>query len=389
MSKPRMIGFRIAPEKVAQLDSMARAMDCDRGSLLNKAVDAYLIMAIPDEQSIASTLDRELISDMDAGAVIRSRMPEKAVETELVPSVQTDPDPPVQPLSSGSYMFLDPTVSPGKMEETRAQIEFPILAPANIKCGLLIFLSTKGGSGVTTVACNFAVSLARESGKRVLLIDLNLPLGDVALNLGIKAKYTTLNAFQDFNRLDSTYLSTLLEKHSSGLSVLAAPSELTGAEVSREAICKLLAIAGDTFDYVVVDAGTTLDAKQIYTFDKSTMIYVVTQIGISELRNANRLISKFPTEGGPGLEIVINRFDPRSQAINEEQVTKALTRPARWRIPNDYAAVKRMQNTATPLSGKSPISQTIRQMTKCVCGEPCTLEPKKRINLFGWSISRS
>jgi hypothetical protein len=28
-------------------------------------------------------------------------------------------------------------------------------------------------------------------------------------------------------------------------------------------------------------------------------------------------------------------------------------------------------------------------MTKCVCGEPCTLEPKKSINLFGWSISRS
>jgi pilus assembly protein CpaE len=212
----------------------------------------------------------------------------------------------------------------------------------------------------------------------------------VALNLGIKAKYTTLNAFQNISRLDSNYLSTLLEEHSSGLFVLAAPSELSSAEVSREAIYKLLEVAGDEFDYVVVDAGTTLDAKHIYAFDKSTTIYAVTQIGIAELRNSNRLISRFPAEGGPGLEIVINRFDPRSQAINEDQVTKALTRPARWRIPNDYAAVQRMMNTATPLSENSPISLTIRQMTKCVCGAPCALEPtKKAIYLFGWKISRA
>jgi pilus assembly protein CpaE len=220
------------------------------------------------------------------------------------------------------------------------------------------------------------------------LIDLNLPLGDVALNLGIKAKYTTLNAFQHIGRLDSGYLSALLEQHSSGLFVLAAPSELTGADVSSEAIIKLLEVAGEEFDYVVVDAGTTLDTRHIYTFDKSSIIYVVTQIGISELRNSNRLISKFPVEGGPGLEIVINRFDPRSQEIDEKHVIKALTRPARWRIPNDYAAVRRMQNTATPLSGNSPISRTIQQMAKCVCGTPCTLEPSKSINFFGWKISR-
>jgi pilus assembly protein CpaE len=107
------------------------------------------------------------------------------------------------------------------------------------------------------------------------------------------------------------------------------------------------------------------------------------------LRNANRLISKFPTEGGPKLDIVINRFDPRTQVIDEQQLTSALTRPARWRIPNDYAAVRQMQNTATPLiSGKSPISLTIKQMTKCICDQPCTPEQKKGIRLFGWTISR-
>jgi predicted transcriptional regulator len=42
MGSPRIISFRIAPEKVAQLDSIAKAMDRDRSYLLNEAVETYL-----------------------------------------------------------------------------------------------------------------------------------------------------------------------------------------------------------------------------------------------------------------------------------------------------------------------------------------------------------
>jgi predicted transcriptional regulator len=42
MSSPRTISFRIAPEKVAQLDLIAKAMDRDRSYLLNEAVEGYL-----------------------------------------------------------------------------------------------------------------------------------------------------------------------------------------------------------------------------------------------------------------------------------------------------------------------------------------------------------
>jgi hypothetical protein len=48
-----------------------------------------------------------------------------------------------------------------------------------------------------------------------------------------------------------------------------------------------------------------------------------------------------------------------------------------------------MQNTATPLiTGNSPISLTIKQMTKCICDVPCTPELKKGVSLFGWRLSR-
>jgi predicted transcriptional regulator len=42
MSSPRTISFRIAPEKVAELDLIAKSMDRDRSYLINEAVESYI-----------------------------------------------------------------------------------------------------------------------------------------------------------------------------------------------------------------------------------------------------------------------------------------------------------------------------------------------------------
>lgn len=60
-------------------------------------------------------------------------------------------------------------------------------APPEEKTGngkLFVFLGTKGGCGVTTLASNFALALAQESDRKTLLIDLGLPLGDAAIKSG-------------------------------------------------------------------------------------------------------------------------------------------------------------------------------------------------------------
>ena len=59
-----------------------------------------------------------------------------------------------------------------------------------------MFLSAKGGSGVTTLAAILRYRWPSGRGKRTLLIDLNFPLGDAALNLGVRGQYSTVNAFE-------------------------------------------------------------------------------------------------------------------------------------------------------------------------------------------------
>jgi len=306
--------------------------------------------------------------------------------TAMVYSAVDDPNLLLRSMRAGAREFLRVPINRGAMAEAlvRASALRSTTRPAKKVDGrMLVFLSAKGGSGVTTLACNYAVSLAQESGQKTLLIDLNLPLGDAAIDPGIKAQYSTVNALQNSSRLDSSFLETMLVKHESGLTVLAAPTELATTHFSDEAIDKLLEVARQEFDYVVVDAGSRLELQHTHLFDRSATIYLVTQIGIPELRNSNRLITKLASAAGPKLEIVINRYDPRNMGIAEEHITKALTKAADWKVPNNYAAVRRMQNTATPLTEEdTEISRAIRQMTRSITGQPAVPEKKRGFSLF-------
>jgi pilus assembly protein CpaE len=300
--------------------------------------------------------------------------------TAMVYSEQADSELLLRCMRAGAREFLTVPFDPGIMAEALVRasaIHSAVHPPKQTEGRLLVFLSAKGGSGVTTLACSFAVSLAQESGQRVLLIDLSLPLGDAAIDLGVRPEYSTINALESSSRLDSNFLATMLVKHSSGLSVLAAPSEFSTAQFPADAIDKLLEVSRQDFDYVVVDAGSKLDLQNTHLFGEFATLYLVTQIGIPELRNANRLISRLSVGGGPKFEIVINRYDPRRVEIGEEDVRKALTRPADWKIPNNYALVRRMQSTATALTqDDTEISRAIRKMTQSVCDKPAKPEQK-------------
>ena len=343
-------------------------------------------------------MPRLLEADYDVIIVELDSNPEHALDlvesicgrvsgTVMVYSARTDSEMLVRCMRAGAREFLTQPIAPSTIAEAlvRASVRRPAARPAKKVGGkLLVFVGAKGGSGVTTIASNFAVALAQESGNNTVLVDLDLPLGDAALDLGINAQFSTANALQEFSRLDSNFLSKLLNKHSSGLSVLAAPDRYTDIQPSSQAVEKLLAVARQDFDYVVVDAGSSLGSTAKVLLGEAATVYLVTQVSISELRNSNRLISEFFRSNGAKLEVVLNRFTPRSLGIDEENITKALTMPAQWKIPSDYPTARQAQNTATSLALEdSPISRAIRRMARTACGLPPDPEKKKRFGLFG------
>jgi len=360
---------RCHPGEVTEFSSYPPSMD-DLPRLLQQHHDIILIEWDSDPETAL-----DLIEAIGAGTQSTVMVYSK----ESDPG-QTNPELLMRCMRAGAREFLSMPFSTATASEAliRAAARRPSVPGPKKQLGrLLVFCGSKGGAGVTAIACNFAVSIALESAESTLLIDLDLPLGDAALNLGITHEYSTNDALENFNRLDANFLSSLIVKHESGLYVLAAPGNYSAFQVTDEAILKLVTVARENFRNVVVDAGSKLESTGNATpFRGASTIYLVTQSGIPELRNANRLIVQNTKGNGPNLEVVLNRYESRGMRVSDDDIKRALTMPARWKIPNDYAAMSRMHDTATPVtSTDSSLSRQFAVMARVVCGLP---EPKER-----------
>jgi pilus assembly protein CpaE len=203
--------------------------------------------------------------------------------------------------------------------------------------------------------------------------------------LGLTTPFSTVDALRSENRLDAEFLGTLIVKHTSGLSVLAAPDSYSSYTPSPAGLQKLLRILRDEYAHVVVDAGSGVGSREEALFEASDKIYLITQVGIPELRNSHRLISHLGTlDVGSRVEVVLNRFDARLLDIDEGRITKALTQQPAWRIPSDYQAVRRAQNSGSPITAENgAVSRVIMQMARAACGKTANPEKKKRFGLFG------
>lgn len=302
-------------------------------------------------------------------------------------SSKSDSELVVRCMRAGAREFLIEPFLPGVVAEAlvrAAARHQEVRRPKRLPGRLMVFIGAKGGAGVTTLASNFAVVLAREAAGKVVLVDLDLQLGDAALALGITSRFSVLDALRNPGRLDSEFLSTLVTQHSSGLTVLAAPDEYTSIDLAGHGADRLVHILREEFAYVVIDAGSNIGALHEPLLEMADSIYLVTQVGIPALRNAQRLISRFSSSSGErNLELVLNRFDSRTVEIDEKSIAKALSQGVKWKIPNDYVNVRHAENTGTALAmADTRVSRAICEMARAVSGTSDKPEKKKKRGLF-------
>jgi MinD-like ATPase involved in chromosome partitioning or flagellar assembly/CheY-like chemotaxis protein len=333
-------------------------------------------------QRLLTTFDvviLDLDSDPDVALELMEGMSVSDAATIMVYSEKNDPKLAIRLMRAGAREYLLLPFERGAIAEAliRAAATREEVVPGEKSLGgLRVFAGSKGGSGVTTVACNVAIALAQNSDQKILLIDLALPIGDVALCLGISAGYSAEDALRNIDRLDASFLQNLLVRHRSGVFVLAAPTKVPEVEVSKDAIDKLIAIARRDFDHVIVDVGSRIDVAAKALFQDASTIYLVTQTGISDLRNSNRLISQFFAEGSQNLEIVINRFDSRFlEPANEDVIAKALGRPVRWKFPDDQDAARALQSGDSGFP-ETRISRISLEIAGSITGRPVPQEKK-------------
>ena len=98
-------------------------------------------------------------------------------------------------------------------------------------CKVIAVTGATGGVGTTSLAVNLGCALAADKDNSVVLLDLDLALGDADVFLDTIPEYTLSDVAQNIGRLDLTLLKRSLTKHDSGLYLLPRPVQLEDARL--------------------------------------------------------------------------------------------------------------------------------------------------------------
>ncbi|CAN5883332.1 CpaE family protein [soil metagenome] len=232
-------------------------------------------------------------------------------------------------------------------------------------------LGAVGGAGATMAAIEIASALAARSNRAnsVCLIDLHLADGACAPYLGATAATGRAALCTAAARLNSTLISSAAPPVAKGLDLLACPRD-PGAfsAISREAVLRILEIACEAYDHVVLDMPRHRHSWSLDALTGSDEVVVVSELTVPALLAARALSEEIEAAANVQPRIVLNRLANRmfGPAPSTAEAEKALQRKADGGIASDWEAAAASVNLGGAISQHRPKSKIVRDVGSLV-----------------------
>jgi pilus assembly protein CpaE len=243
--------------------------------------------------------------------------------------------------------------------------ESVMLAPRSRR--IVAVFSPKGGVGTTTIATNIAMVQARAKPDRVAIVDLHLQFGQVATHLNLELKQSLAELVRDEAGLrEAELLRTYAMRHDSGLHVFAAPPTPELAElVQPRHVEAMLDTIVDSYDAVVVDAGSVLDDRTMAVLDKADAIVLPVHPEIAALKAVHGLLDYLNETGSTAAKMtfVLNLAFAR-EILRLRDVESALGTKIGAELPYDPFLYLKAVNEGVPVVVGAPRSSAAERLTK-------------------------
>lgn len=221
------------------------------------------------------------------------------------------------------------------------------------------FMSAKGGDGGTCVAANIASALARDGDKRVLVIDLSLPFGDIEMFLTNQKQTHDLADFSDeIERLDVALMDSMVEHLNDNLDLIASPLSVDRLiHIKAVHIDRLIELSSSSYDYVIIDIGAGIDPISIHALGKLSQLIVVATMTVPSVKRATQVLRYWEELGldASKLSLAVNRYHNKTD-IKITDIEKAMKRRVIYYLPQDNAGVQESLLKGIPLIDLRPKS---------------------------------
>jgi pilus assembly protein CpaE len=243
--------------------------------------------------------------------------------------------------------------------------------------------SPKGGVGKSVVAINLAAALARSSGEPVVVLDLDLQFGDVAVMLRLQPLHTFTDAISAGDLLDETLLRSFLARHDkSGVFVLSAPTSPSEADqVDAAAMLRVLDLLRETFAHVVIDTPPHLSEVVLQAVAESDLIAFVVAMDVPSVKNARLGLQAFSLLQIPLAKVVLllNRAGSKVH-LAPHDIERVLEMKVDLSLPSDVAVTQSV-NQGVPVLleyPRSPFSGQIAELAELVLARADDTGPSTR-----------
>ena len=238
---------------------------------------------------------------------------------------------------------------------------------------VITLLGGKGGVGTTALAVNLGACLAAR-GASVVVVDLQIYLGDVAWTAGVPPKPSLQWALG--RRLDSG-LHTLA-RHPLGFAVLGPDPDLAEAKpIGAGQVAGLLDALVRSWRHVIVDAGAALTEEALAALSTATSVLVVTTEERAALEGARRRIAGLlPVLRHPhAASVVLNRSTGTMESAALEAYAGA---PVLGSVRNAWAEVSAAIESHDPLIHSAPhagVTGDLCQLADQIAGPQAAATP--------------
>jgi pilus assembly protein CpaE len=253
---------------------------------------------------------------------------------------------------------------------------------------VITVFSPKGGTGKTVTATNLASSIAKQHNRRTLLLDLDLQFGDAAIMLGMEPEKTIYDLVTAPGELDSEKLAGYTTKHACGLEVLPAPMRPEDAELVTEAkLARLLEVARESFDAIVVDTSPFFHGPMLATLDRTDELLLLCLLDVPTVKNVKLSLQTLELLSFPHdrVRLVLRRTHTKV-GMKPREVESALDRKLSFEVASD-GGVPLAVNRGNPIVLAEPrneFSRSVTEMAKAlVTPTPRQAAAKKRLLPLG------